>query len=101
MMVHRASDAQPAISPFVALLILTGGGAFALAGQVIPAVGSATLLAVGIELIIWAFVAGVAGLLAAGSVLAGVGAAVVLAAGPLTGAHPQVIGAAFLFGVAA
>lgn len=85
---------------FLALLLLTGGG-FALAGQALPVLGAAAPAALGVELIVWAFVARTAGLLVAGSTLVGVGSGVVLAAGPLAGAGPQVIGAAFLFCVAA
>jgi hypothetical protein len=85
---------------FLALLLSTGG-AFALAGAAIPVVGAAAPAALGFELVVWAFVARTAGLLIAGSTLAGVGAGVILAAGPLAGAGPPAIGAAFLFGVAA
>jgi hypothetical protein len=94
--------ARPAATTngFLALLLATGGG-FALAGQAVPVVGAAAPAALGFELVIWAFVARTAGLLIAGSTLVGVGTGVILAAGPLAGAGPQAIGAAFLFSVAA
>jgi hypothetical protein len=96
------TGARPMRAPsgFIALLLLTGGG-FALAGQVVPVIGAATLAALGIELVVGAFVTRTAALLVAGSVLAGVGTGVILAAGPLAGAEPQAIGAAFLFSIAA
>jgi hypothetical protein len=99
-MTETGARAKPATSGFIALLLLTGGG-FALAGQVMPVIGAATLAALGIELVIWAFLTCTAGLLVAGSVLAGVGTGVTLVAGPLVGAQPQTIGAAFLFSGAA
>jgi len=99
-MTKTAARPVPTTNGFLALLLLTGGG-FALAGPAIPVVGAAAPAALGVELIVWAFVARTAGLLVAGSTLVGVGSGVVLAAGPLAGAGPQVIGAAFLFCVAA
>lgn len=99
-MTETVARPVPTTNGFLALLLLTGGG-FALAGAAVPVVGVAAPAALGIELVIWAFVARTAGLLVAGSTLAGVGAGVILAAGPLAGAGPQAIGAAFLFGVAA
>ncbi|WP_395729689.1 hypothetical protein [Nakamurella sp.] len=99
-MTETVARPVPTTNGFLALLLSTAGG-FALAGTAMPVVGAAAPAALGVELVIWAFVARAAGLLIAGSTLAGVGTGVILAAGPLAGAGPQPIGAAFLFGVAA
>lgn len=85
---------------FVALLLLTAG-AVLLVGQLVPLVGDALGLVLGIELLGWAYAARERALLVTGGVVTGVGAGVVLAAGPLLGADPVAIGSAFLLSVAA
>jgi len=85
---------------FVALMLITAGG-MVLAGRVLPVAGEALALVLGIELLIWAWVARDDGPLIAGGVLTGMGAAIMVVAGPLTGADPNVIGGAFVALVAA
>jgi hypothetical protein len=85
---------------FVALLLLTAG-ALVLAGRAVPLAGDALALVLGIELLVWARVANEDGLLVTGGIVSGVGAGIVLAAGPLLGADPHTVGAAFLLCVAA
>ncbi|MFC4942511.1 hypothetical protein [Pseudonocardia sp. GCM10023141] len=85
---------------FVALLLVTAG-ALLLAGRAVPLVGDASALVLGIELLVWAYVARSDALLVTGALTGGVGLGVLLAAGPLLGGDPQVIGGAFVLGVAA
>ena len=85
---------------FAALMLLTAG-LLVLVGRAIPVVGDALAVVLGIELLVWARVAGSDGLLVTGGVLTGVGLGVLLAAWPLQGADAHVVGASFLLSVAA
>jgi hypothetical protein len=84
---------------FIALLLITAG-ALVLAGRVLPVAGEALALVLGVELLIWAWIARDDGPLIAGGVLSGVGAAILVVAGPLVGADPTVIGGTFVLLVA-
>lgn len=85
---------------FVALLLLTAG-AMIVAGQWWPVAGDALVVALGIELLVWAAVARDDGPLVAGGVTTGVGVGILAAAGPLLGADPRIVGATFMLSVAA
>jgi len=98
-MAEIAKNRPAATRGFVAVLLLTAG-ALLLAGRVLPIVGDALALVLGVELLVWAYVARQDGLLVTGGVTAGIGTGVVLAAGPLHGAAAHIVGATFLVGLA-
>ena len=80
---------------FVAVLLLTAG-VLVLVGRVVPFVGDALALVLGIELLVLAWLDRGDGALISGGVLVGLGTGVLLAAGPLLGAEPHQVGGAFL-----
>jgi hypothetical protein len=84
--------------PVVAVMLLTAG-ALLVVGRVIPAVGDALALVLGVELLVAAGVRREDGPTVAGGVLTGVGAAILLAAGPLRGAESETIGGAFMLAI--
>ena len=98
-MAEITKNSPVATRGFVAALLITAG-TLLLVGRVLPVVGDALALVLGIELLLWAYVARQDGLLVTGGVTAGIGTGVVLAAGPLLGAASHIVGAAFLFGLA-
>jgi hypothetical protein len=72
-----------------------------LTGQVFPPAGTALLVVLGVELLVWGLTAREDGILLTGGVLVGIGTGIVLAAGPLLGDDPQVIGGAFVLSMGA
>ena len=82
----------------VAVMLLTAG-TLLVVGRVIPVVGDALALVLGVELLVAAGVRREDGPTVAGGVLTGVGAAVLLASGPLQGAGSETVGGAFLLAV--
>lgn len=85
---------------FVALLLLTAG-VLVLVGRVVPFMGDALALVLGIELLVLAWLDRNDGALISGGVLVGLGTGVLLAAGPLLGTEPHQVGGAFLLCLAA
>jgi hypothetical protein len=90
-----ATTPRRRVKGFIALLLLTAG-ALVLAGRVVPFVGDALALVLGIELLVLARLDRGDGPLISGGVLVGLGTGVLLAAGPLLGAEPHQVGGAFL-----
>ncbi|HET6532153.1 MAG TPA: hypothetical protein VFH03_16300 [Actinoplanes sp.] len=84
---------------FAALLLVTAG-VLILAGRVVPAADGAVPVVLGVEMVVWAVLTRSTDLLTVGGVVTGIGSGVLLAAGPLQGADPDRIGAAFLLSVA-
>ena len=84
--------------PVVAVMLLTAG-MLLVVGRVVPAVGDALALVLGIELLVAAEVRREDGPTVAGGVLTGVGAAILLASGPLRGAESETVGGAFVLAV--
>ena len=99
-MVEIVTRRQVGVRSWLALLLITGGGLM-LCGLVVPMASAAVALVLGVELLVWAAVTRDDGLLISGAIVAGGGIGPVLAAGPLAGADARVVGAAFLFGLAA
>lgn len=81
--------------PVVAVMLLTAG-VLLVVGRMVPAVGDALALVLGVELLVVAGVRREDGPTVAGGVLTGVGAAILLASGPLRGAESDVIGGVFM-----
>ena len=84
--------------PVVAVMLLTAG-TLLVVGRVVPVLGDALALVLGIELLVAAGVRREDGPTVAGGVLTGVGAAILLASGPLRGAESATVGAVFLLAV--
>ena len=82
-----------------AVMLLTAG-VLVLAGRVVPPVGDALALVLGLELLVLARVNRDDGPLIAGGLLTGAGTAVVLASGPLQGVAAHTMGGTFVLAVA-
>ena len=84
--------------PVVAVMLLTAG-TLLVVGRIVPAVGDALALVLGVELLVVAGIRREDGPTVAGGVLTGVGADILLASDPLRGAEPETVGGAFVLAV--
>ncbi|HEY6742272.1 MAG TPA: hypothetical protein VI110_07930 [Lapillicoccus sp.] len=82
-----------------AVMLLTAG-VLVLAGRVVPMLGDALALVLGLELLVLARLNRDDGPLIAGGLLTGAGTAVVLASGPLQGVAAHTMGGTFVLAVA-